>query len=81
MNEEHDRNSGGKRVILVAGLAVSLVAAYLLVPRPGGFRTSEAGGSAIDGEKGEAAAPRPPGKPRMDLVEHRATETATFAMG
>jgi len=73
-----------KRTILIGMVASGLVGAYLLAPVPGGitaFHRTESEGTAMTINMGNGTAPRSAAIPPIDAAAHKATETATFALG
>ena len=74
---------GGKAILYVL-IAAGIGSGLFLFSGPGGrdvFQTLKAGGTAMAGRTGNEAAQGTPEIPGIDLVSHRATETAAFAMG
>ena len=73
-----------KRTILFGMLAAGSVAAYFLAPVPGGITASYPTGSegtAMTSKMESGTAPRSVAIPPIDAAAHKATETATFALG
>jgi len=73
-----------RRTILFGLLAAGSVAAYFLVPVPGGntaFHQAGSEGTAMTGRMGYGTAPRAAAIPPIDASLPAVTETATFALG
>jgi hypothetical protein len=73
-----------RRTILFGLLAAGSVAAYFLVPVPGGitaFHQAGSEGTAMTGRMGNGTAPRSAAIPSIDASLPGVTETATFALG
>ena len=73
-----------KRTVLFGMLAAGSVAAYFLVPVPGGitgFQIAGSGGTAMAGKLENGTAQRSVAIPPIDASLPGATETATFALG
>ena len=73
-----------KRTILIGMLASGLVAAYFPDPVPGdiaAFPQTGSEGTAMKSKLGNGTAPRSAAIPPIDAAAHKATETATFALG
>jgi len=73
-----------KRTVLFGMLAAGSVAAYFLVPVPGGitgFQIAGSGGTTMAGKWENEKAPRSVAIPTIDASLPGVTETATFALG
>ena len=73
-----------RRTILFGLLAAGSVAAYFLVPVPGGitaFHQAGSEGTAMTSRMGNGTAPRAAAIPPIDASLPGVTETATFALG
>jgi hypothetical protein len=70
--------------LLFGMIAVGFVAAYFLIPVPGGitgFHQAEPEGTAMISRMGNGTAPRAAAIPPIDASLPGVTETATFALG
>ena len=82
MKRIQDQPGWRGRMLPLLAIGAATVAAWLLVEGPGGqgiVREWKAGGTAMAGRPGDDAGRRD--LPRIDLEEHRETETAAFGMG
>lgn len=74
----------GQWSLLFGVIAVGFLAAYILVPVPGGitaFHQAGSEGTAMTSRMGNGTAPRGAAIPPIDASLPGVTETATFALG